>query len=95
MTRTVTLNDGKVVPAISWGAGSGRLFRGGELVVERGAYALEKGLRHIDTAQVYHTEEQTRRAIEKAGLKREEVFVTTKSESSSWCKIDLCLSWPQ
>ncbi|GAB3856748.1 aldo/keto reductase [Nocardioides maradonensis] len=40
--------------------------------------ALELGYRHLDTAQMYGNEEGTGRAIEAAGLPREELYVTTK-----------------
>lgn len=40
--------------------------------------AFELGYRHIDTAQNYGTEEQVGEAIRLSGLRREEVFVTTK-----------------
>lgn len=40
--------------------------------------ALKAGYRHIDTAQYYANEEQVGQALRESGLKREEVFVTTK-----------------
>lgn len=40
--------------------------------------ALKAGYRHIDTAQAYFNEEQVGEAIKASGLKREEIFVTTK-----------------
>ena len=40
--------------------------------------ALDAGYRHIDTATVYGNEKQVGEAIRASGLKREEVFVTTK-----------------
>jgi 2,5-diketo-D-gluconate reductase B len=40
--------------------------------------ALELGYRHIDTAQSYDTEGNVADAIRESGLKREEVFITTK-----------------
>ena len=40
--------------------------------------ALKAGYRHIDTAQAYHNEEEVGQAIKESGLKREEVFITTK-----------------
>ena len=52
---------------------------GKEKALNAGALALKAGILHIDTAQVYHTEEEVQGAIEKAGLKREDVWVTTKS----------------
>jgi len=40
--------------------------------------ALELGYRHLDTAQSYGTEENVGRAVAQSGLRREDVFVTTK-----------------
>lgn len=40
--------------------------------------ALETGYRHIDTAQTYDTESECGVALARSGLKRDEVFVTTK-----------------
>ena len=41
-------------------------------------YALEIGLRHIDTAQVYNNEETVGEAIKQSSVKREDIFLTTK-----------------
>lgn len=40
--------------------------------------ALELGYRHLDTAQIYGNEDEVGRALDRSGLPREEVFVTTK-----------------
>ena len=40
--------------------------------------ALKAGYRHIDTAQAYQNEEEVGQAIKESGIKREEIFVTTK-----------------
>ena len=40
--------------------------------------ALEVGYRHIDTATVYGNEEQVGHAVARSGVRREEIFVTTK-----------------
>jgi len=40
--------------------------------------ALEIGYRHIDTAEMYGNERAVGRAIKESGLKREEIFLTTK-----------------
>lgn len=40
--------------------------------------ALEAGYRHIDTAAVYGNEEGVGKAIAAAGIRRDELFVTTK-----------------
>ena len=40
--------------------------------------ALRAGYRHIDTAQIYFNEEEVGNAIQKSGISREELFITTK-----------------
>ncbi|BEI83838.1 hypothetical protein CcaverHIS002_0404420 [Cutaneotrichosporon cavernicola] len=77
-TRTLLLSDGKVIPAIAWGNGTGGLAKGGDRAVLGGQLALEAGIRHLDTAQSYHTEAETTAAIGATGLKRSDVFVTDK-----------------
>jgi methylglyoxal/glyoxal reductase len=41
-------------------------------------WALEAGYRHIDTAALYMNEENVGEAVKECGLKREEIFITTK-----------------
>ena len=41
-------------------------------------YAIETGYRSIDTAAAYENEEFVGQGIKDSGLKREELFVTTK-----------------
>ncbi|ODO11715.1 hypothetical protein I350_00499 [Cryptococcus amylolentus CBS 6273] len=76
--RTFTLNDGKVVPALAWGSGTSGIFGNADLAVKAGVVALEKGFKHVDTAQVYHTEEAVGQAVKKSGLDRKSLFLTTK-----------------
>ncbi|KDQ53613.1 hypothetical protein JAAARDRAFT_49769 [Jaapia argillacea MUCL 33604] len=45
--------------------------------------AFKAGYRHIDTAQVYSNEAEVGQAFRASGLKREDVFITTKIYSSS------------
>lgn len=40
--------------------------------------AISAGYRHIDTAQIYSNEEEVGAALQKCGLPREDMFVTTK-----------------
>lgn len=49
--------------------------RAAQEIVER---ALELGYRHLDTAQAYGNEGEIGRALERSGVDRDEVFVTTK-----------------
>lgn len=41
-------------------------------------FAIEAGYRKFDTAQFYNNEKELGEAIRKTGIKREEVFITTK-----------------
>lgn len=51
---------------------------GPKKALEAGTIAIQAGIHHIDCAQVYRTEGEVLPAIKAAGLKREDVFVTTK-----------------
>jgi len=51
--------------------------------------ALEAGYRHIDTARVYGTEPAVGAAIKKSGIKREELFITTKLWNNSHAPSDV------
>ena len=42
------------------------------------SFALQVGYRHIDTAAAYRNEEAMGRAVRSSGLKRDELFITTK-----------------
>ena len=50
----------------------------GEEAVTATSAALEVGYRHVDTATVYHNEREVGEGIARAGVAREDVFVTTK-----------------
>ncbi len=49
-----------------------------EIAAECVKNAIEVGYRHIDTAQAYENEEGVGEGIRQSGIKREELFVTTK-----------------
>lgn len=66
--------------------GFGTYGRNGESGVEAILCALATGYRHIDTAQTYDTEREVGRAVRKSGLKRDEVFVTTKISTENFGK---------
>ncbi|MEH1165444.1 aldo/keto reductase [Micromonospora sp. CPCC 205539] len=40
--------------------------------------ALDTGYRHLDTATVYGNEKEVGRAVKESGLRREDIFITTK-----------------
>lgn len=73
--KKVTLNNGVEMPAIGFG-----VFQVPDLKVCEQAVsdALEVGYRSIDTAAAYMNEEAVGAAIKNSGIKREEIFVTTK-----------------
>ena len=50
----------------------------GKNAVSAVKWALETGLRHIDTAAVYDNEEEVGLALKEASIPREEIFITTK-----------------
>jgi diketogulonate reductase-like aldo/keto reductase len=72
---SVTLNNRAEMPQI--GFGTWRIKKEKDCV-QAVTTALECGYRHIDTAQIYGNEQYVGRAIKESGLKRSEVFITTK-----------------
>jgi diketogulonate reductase-like aldo/keto reductase len=65
---------GADIPALGFG-----VFRMSEAEVERVVpAALEAGFRHFDTAQIYGNEASLGRALQAAGARRDELFLTTK-----------------
>lgn len=52
MVRTIKLNDGKSIPALAWGNGTGGIEHSGQKAIDTGVVALKAGILHIDTAQV-------------------------------------------
>lgn len=72
---TVTLNNGVVMPTLGLGVWQ---MDEGEETGQAVTWALEAGYRLIDTAKLYANERSVGRAVRASGVKREEVFVTTK-----------------
>ena len=71
---TVLLNDGNRIPQLGFGVF--QIDPGDTADVT--ATALEVGYRHIDTAEMYGNEHGVGRAVERSGLDRSDVFVTSK-----------------
>ena len=69
------LKNGVSIPTIGLG-----VFRSsdGEETVNAVKWALEAGYRHIDTATAYGNEGSVGKAIKESGVKREDIFITTK-----------------
>lgn len=71
--QTVTAH-GATIPALGFG-----VFRMSDAEVERVIpVALEAGFTHFDTAQIYRNEAALGRALQAAGARREDLFLTTK-----------------
>lgn len=65
---------GATIPALGFG-----VFRMSDAEVERVIpAALEAGFRHFDTAQIYQNEAALGKALQTAGVRRDELFLTTK-----------------
>lgn len=70
----LTLNDGVKIPQLGYGVWQVEDDKATPSVLT----ALEVGYRHIDTAAIYGNEEGVGRAIAESGLRREDLFITTK-----------------
>ena len=69
------LNNGIEIPYIGLGVYQSPP---GETTRRAVRYALKIGYRHIDTAQLYGNETDVGRAVRESGIRREEIFITTK-----------------
>ena len=74
MMEYVTLSNGVKMPVLGYG-----VYQVSREECERCVLdALKVGYRSIDTAQSYFNEEQVGSAIQKSGVPREDIFLTTK-----------------
>lgn len=72
--KTVTLNNGVVMPLIGYG-----VYQVSPAECERCVSdALSVGYRMIDTAQAYHNEDGVGAAVKKSGIARDELFLVSK-----------------
>lgn len=71
----ITLNNGVEIPQVGLGVYDPQPDSDTTQAV---LWALELGYRHIDTAMIYGNEEQVGEAIRQSGIRREELFITTK-----------------
>lgn len=69
------LNNGIEIPRLGLGVYQSPP---GEITLRAVRYALEIGYRHIDTAELYGNETDVGRAIQESGIRRDDVFITTK-----------------
>ncbi len=70
----ITLNNGVKMPQLGYGVYQVTKDECERCVLD----ALEVGYRSIDTAQSYFNEEEVGKAIEKSGIDRKEIFLTSK-----------------
>jgi diketogulonate reductase-like aldo/keto reductase len=75
LKSTVKLNNGISMPLLGLGV---YLLPPGAATYEAVRSALEFGYRLIDTASFYRNEEDVGRAVRDSGVRREDVFITTK-----------------
>ncbi len=76
MTQTyLTLNNGLKMPQFGLGV---YLVPEGKDTIDACLNAFKLGIRHIDTAHAYQNERGVGEALKQSGLKREEVWITTK-----------------
>lgn len=75
----VTLHDGVEMPQLGFGVWQIPAEETQEKVEE----ALAVGYRHVDTAAIYENEEGVGAAVAATGVRREDVFVTTKLWNSA------------
>ena len=73
--ETYKLANGVEIPCLGFGTWQ---TPDGETAVNAVRCALDSGYIHIDTAQVYGNEASVGKAIRLSGVKREDIFVTTK-----------------
>jgi methylglyoxal/glyoxal reductase len=69
------LNNGVKIPLLGLGVYQSPP---GKMTERAVSYALKIGYRHVDTAFIYGNESDVGKALRKSGLRREEVFITTK-----------------
>lgn len=78
-------SHGAKIPAIGLGTWDLR-GRDGARIIEQ---ALRFGYRHIDTAQIYDNERQVGEAMRSSGVRRGNIFVTTKVHYENFAPLEL------
>ena len=73
--KIFTLHNGVEMPGIGFGTWKAK---DGADAYDSIIEALKAGYRHIDTAAMYRNEASVGKAVRECGLKREEIFVTSK-----------------
>jgi 2,5-diketo-D-gluconate reductase B len=86
----VNVRDARIPPL-----GLGTWLRTGEDGYRAIVAGLELGYRHLDTAQTYGTEAAIGRALRASGLRREDLFITTKVGDANLARQDFLPSLRQ
>ncbi|KGO73974.1 Aldo/keto reductase [Penicillium italicum] len=97
--KKVTLNSGHQIPQLGFGTWQSAPGQVGESVYE----ALKAGYRHLDLATIYQNQREVAEGIKRAykdipGLKREDIFITSKLWNSQHrpevveASLDACLA---
>ena len=71
----IKLNDGNYIPAVGFGV---FMIPNNGPTYDATLTALRTGYRHIDTAAAYMNETDVGRAVKDSGIKRDEIFITSK-----------------
>ena len=71
----IKMNNGVEIPQFGLGV---YLTKSGNECINAVTWALEIGYRHIDTAKAYGNEKEVGEAVRNSGIKREDIFITTK-----------------
>lgn len=88
---TITLATGYSMPMFGYGTYKVAPENAQELVET----ALELGIRHIDTAQMYGNEKEVGAALAATGVSRDELFITTKLNNGNHLPDDARRSFDQ
>jgi 2,5-diketo-D-gluconate reductase A len=87
----ITLNDGTAIPQLGFGVFQVKP----EETRNATLAALETGYRHIDTAEMYGNEKQVGEAIRESGIKRDDIFVTSKLNNGFHAREDALRAFDQ
>lgn len=75
LTDSYTLANAVKIPCVGFGTWQ---TPSGETTVQSVLTALATGYRHVDTAAAYNNEKSVGDAVKQSGIKREELFITSK-----------------
>ncbi|MCL2774824.1 MAG: aldo/keto reductase [Oscillospiraceae bacterium] len=75
LSSTLKLNNGVNIPVLGLGT---YLSKDGDETYNAVRYAIDAGYKHIDTAEGYNNERSVGKAIKDSGIKRGDIFITTK-----------------